>query len=211
MTKAAATASDISVDAILSEADIRWLDAQSQKYPDVARAQHGGVAKWMRARFQKVIEQGGGAFGVPPFAPKAKETLIMHGRRPFGGSIPVSKLARMWISAGGRQMVGIPDKMAYTRAFGESLQTAETRPLRWGERRFWHARGAAYDKLRPMYSRPARPLVAPFAAANAAPFAREYRARMLKHTATEAAVQRFRSKAAARKAAARARRKASAG
>lgn len=177
--------------------DVAWLEGQARKFGGIVNAHFGGVVKWMKARFSKTIESGGGVYGVPSFSPRAGITMRLHGRR-WGGNIPKKSLAKAW-RKNGAQMVGIPDNNPATVAFGRSLQTAETRTFTRGEKAFFRRRGVD-EVLRPQYNRPARPLVKAFAESNCPEMFHEIRKRTEKTLSDEAKIQEMNAKIRAKAA-----------
>lgn len=182
--------------------DIAWLREQQAKFPEVVRAHFAGAVTWMKNRFAKVMKYGGGFYGVPKFHRRAGVTMRLHGKR-WGGNIKPKALAKAW-RKNGKQIIGIPDNNPATVTFGRSLQTAETRRWHRKERRYMHRR-EVFDLLHPQYTRPARPVVAEFAADQHPAMVAEIRKRVGKTLQSEEKIQQITAKQRARDAQAIAR------
>lgn len=197
----------MSIEVTTMTEDIEWLRRQQRLFPEVVKAHFAGSVRWMVARFAKALKVGGGIYGVPTFAPRAGLTIKMHGRR-WGGNISPKALAKAW-RKNGKQIIGIPDNNKATVNFGRSLQTAETRPWTKKQRRNFKRRDV-FELLNPMYSRPARPIVAEFANDQFPEMVADIRKRVEKTLRSEEKIQEVTARQRARdaKAAARAAKRA---
>ena len=147
----------------LDKKDMKKLARLATRFPRETYRGIGRAGSTVRARLRKVMRQGGGVHGVPSFAPLDPDTgdiseIKTEANYKIGGKLAESGAIQMYRNGKGAFTVGFVSPLEpYARPF----QVDEVRPLAKGEQ-IWF-RYAGVDSS--LYTRPARPVLAPFSIA----------------------------------------------
>lgn len=143
-----------------------WAKKNSALMPGIVRRSMGSAAGILRGQLRKVMRSGGGAFGVPLFAPYDGFTVsyrdVFGKRGKMGGVLAESKRIVMY-RRGEYQVIGWPDAMerlanSFQEGRGGAAATAwlNSRPVRAA----LHRRGI--DEIPTAYSGRRRDVMATF-------------------------------------------------
>lgn len=155
----------MNVQVAFDEQDVKWLEKMSRKFGGIITVEFAGVVRRLANRMKKSVEQGGGLYGIPAFAPRATLTERLHGPS-WGGLYPLKQMIGYWRSKkSGEQFIGFKSKNKLAMVFGQTLQTAADREFSKDERRAIYRLGMnrrthSVDVF--TYHRPARPVVRAF-------------------------------------------------
>jgi hypothetical protein len=138
------------------------LATLQQSVPRVIRKSIGATGRIIKARILKLMKLQGGQYGVPQFDPWALLTWrIRMGAAKKGAGQMGGKLAQKYaIQMYARRGVITVGWISALEKWVDYFQTAESKDFTKGERRMFHKEGI--HEIGP-YSRPARPLIEPFA------------------------------------------------
>lgn len=140
----------------------RHLARLERETPRTFRAAHASAATHAQNRLRKVMKDGGGKYGVPPFAPRHQMTSLLHPGRQAGGLLAdrgmIVKFRR-----GDGQVIGWVDRVAQ---WASCYQGAARYEFEAWQRASLHRLNRALDgyHIPTWYDRPARPVIDPFAA-----------------------------------------------
>jgi hypothetical protein len=142
-------------------------------FPGEMRAALGRAGAAYRGRMRKIMRTGGGQYGVPKFRPLAALTLLLSSPHKIGGVLANSSAIQMY-NSGGRVTIGWISSLV---KYASAIQDPESREKTAAERRHLHVvlgRRQWNDPamIASPYNRPARPVMAPFAAAHRLEFPR---------------------------------------
>lgn len=140
----------------------RLLARLERETPRTFRAAHAAAATRAQNRLRKLMRVKGGMYGVPKFAERHELTGMLWPERKFGGMLS-EKAQIVKYRKGDGQVIGWVDRLAEWASAHQGPLRYEFEP--WQKSYFHRKAGARLKgyKIPAYYSRPARPVIDPFA------------------------------------------------
>ena len=141
----------------------RLMARLERETPRTFRSALAGAATRVQNRLRKLMREQGGMYGVPKFAERHELTGMLWPGRKFGGVLAEEDRIKKYKKGDG-WVVGWVDRLAEWASAHQGSLRYEFEP--W-QKSFFHRKAGARlkgYKIPAYYSRPARPVIDPFAA-----------------------------------------------